>query len=72
MSLQLHRPDEHGVLVEGAVERLASAPIDQIVVTDSIPVPNHHEKLVRLSVAPLLAESIRRVHEDRSVSELFR
>ena len=63
----------HGVLSDGAVERLADAPIDQIVVTDSI--PNHngpHDKLVRLSVAPLLAEGIRRVHEDRSVSELFR
>jgi len=61
----------HGVLVEGAIERLSAAPIDQIVVTDSIPNPNHHDKLVRLSVAPLLAEGIRRVHEDRSVSELF-
>ena len=62
----------HGVLSDGAVERLAAAPIDQIVVTDSIPHAGRHEKLVRLSVAPLLAEGIRRVHEDRSVSELFR
>jgi ribose-phosphate pyrophosphokinase len=51
---------------------LAAAPIDQIVVTDSIPITEHHDKLVVLSVAPLLAEGIRRVHEDRSVSELFR
>jgi ribose-phosphate pyrophosphokinase len=63
----------HGILSEGAVERLAAAPIEQIVVTDSIPDHNGpHDKLVRLSVAPLLAEGIRRVHEDRSVSELFR
>jgi ribose-phosphate pyrophosphokinase len=62
----------HGVLSDGAVERLAEAPIDQIVITDSVPVAEDHEKLVVLSVAPLLAESIRRVHEDRSVSELFR
>ena len=62
----------HGVLSDGAVDRLASAPIDQIVVTDSIPITDQHDKLVVLSVAPLLAEGIRRVHEDRSVSELFR
>ena len=62
----------HGVLSDGAVESLAAAPIDQIVVTDSIPILSQHDKLVVLSVAPLLAEGIRRVHEDRSVSELFR
>jgi ribose-phosphate pyrophosphokinase len=62
----------HGVLADGAVERLAGAPINQIVVTDSIPISEEHEKLHVLSVAPLLAEGIRRVHEDRSVSELFR
>jgi ribose-phosphate pyrophosphokinase len=42
------------------------------VVTDSIPIRDKHDKLTVLSVAPLLAEGIRRVHEDRSVSELFR
>jgi ribose-phosphate pyrophosphokinase len=62
----------HGVLADGAVQRLAAAPINQIVVTDSIPISEEHEKLYVLSVAPLLAEGIRRVHEDRSVSELFR
>ena len=62
----------HGVLSDGAVERLAAAPIDQIVVTDSIPIAEQNDKLHVLSVAPLLAEGIRRVHEDRSVSELFR
>jgi ribose-phosphate pyrophosphokinase len=62
----------HGVLSDGAVKRLAQAPIDQIVVTDSIPIKEVHDKLVVLTVAPLLAEGIRRVHEDRSVSELFR
>jgi ribose-phosphate pyrophosphokinase len=60
------------VLSDGAVARLAAAPIDEIVVTDSIPITERHGKLVVLSVAPLLAEGIRRVHEDRSVSELFR
>src|SRR5205807_3832750 len=58
----------HGVLSDNAVKRLADAPINQIVVTDSIPHSEVDEKLVTLTVAPLIAESIRRVHEDRSVS----
>ncbi|MHB8509417.1 MAG: ribose-phosphate diphosphokinase, partial [Candidatus Dormibacteria bacterium] len=62
----------HGVFSDHAIERLAAAPIDQVVVTDSIPHASRHEKLITLSVAPLLAEGIRRVHEDRSISELFR
>lgn len=65
----------HGVLTEGALERLEDAPIDEICVTDTIPLPepvDRHRKLCVLSVAPLLAEAIVRVHEGRSVSELFR
>lgn len=64
----------HAVLTAGAMDRLRQAPIDEVVVTDSIPVP--HDKqgppITVLSVAPLLAEAIVRVHENRSVSELFR
>ncbi len=64
----------HGVLAGDAVQKLAAAPIDEVVVTDSIPLPpeKQHPKIRVLSVAPLLAEAIRRVHEDRSVSELFK
>ncbi|HET9848674.1 MAG TPA: ribose-phosphate pyrophosphokinase [Candidatus Dormibacteraeota bacterium] len=64
----------HGVLAGDAIDRLVNAPIDEIVITDSIPLPpdKQHPKIKVLSVAPLLAEAIRRVHEDRSVSELFR
>jgi ribose-phosphate pyrophosphokinase len=64
----------HPVLTPGAVERLRSAPVDEIVVTDSVPVPPEKlgPPLTVLSVAPLLAEAIVRVHENRSVSELFR
>ena len=68
----------HGLLTEGALERLREAPIDEICVTDTIPVsdPAHvldnHPRLRVLSVAPLIAEAIVRVHEGRSVSELFR
>ena len=64
----------HPVLTDGAVERLRAAPVDEVVVTDSIPVPPEKQgpPLTVLSVAPLLAEAIVRVHENRSVSELFR
>ena len=63
----------HGVLAGSAVEKLMAAPIDEIVITDSIPLApdKQHPRLKLLSVAPLLAEAIRRVHEDRSISELF-
>ncbi len=68
----------HGVLTRGALERLHQAPIDQICITDTIPLRaggfnlDDHGKLRILSVAPLVAEAIVRVHEGRSVSELFR
>jgi len=64
----------HPVLTAGALDRLRGAPIDEVVVTNSIPVPpeNQGPPLTILSVAPLLAEAIVRVHENRSVSELFR
>ena len=51
-----------------------NSPIEEIVITDSIPLDadKQHPKIKILTVAPLLAEAIRRVHEDRSVSELFK
>jgi ribose-phosphate pyrophosphokinase len=63
----------HAVLCGQAIERLRDAPIRQIVVTDSIPVPPNKQlaNLHVLSVSRLLAEAIERIHFDRSVSELF-
>ena len=64
----------HPVLTGDAVDRLRKADVDEVIVTDSVPISP--EKLgppiTVLSVAPLLAEAIIRVHENRSVSELFR
>src|SRR3989442_8373228 len=64
----------HGVLAGDAVAKLVDSPIEEIVITDSIPLPpaKQHPKIKILSIAPLLAEAILRVHEDRSVSELFK
>ena len=63
----------HPVLTPGAVQRLREAPVDEVIVTNSIPVPEDKQgpPLTVLSVAPLLAEAIVRVHENRSVSALF-
>ncbi len=71
---EIHIATTHGVLCGGAIERIRAAPIDSIVVTDSIPIPPEKQlaNLVQLSVAPLLAEAIKRIHHDQSISELFR
>jgi len=65
----------HAVLCGPAVERLVSAPLDEVAVTDTIPVPTELRrkigKLKVLSVAPLLGEAIRRIHRNESVSILF-
>jgi ribose-phosphate pyrophosphokinase len=63
----------HPVLCGPAIERLREAPIRQVVVTDSIPVPVAKQlpNLVVLSVAPLLANAIKRIHLNESVSKLF-
>jgi ribose-phosphate pyrophosphokinase len=63
----------HAVLCGPAVERLRDAPIRQIVLTDSIPVPPNKvlPNMQILSVAPLLANAIKRIHLNESVSKLF-
>jgi len=63
----------HAVFSPPAVERLRIAKFKEVVVTDSIPLPK--EKMFNglhiLSVAPLLAKTIRNVHESKSVSSVF-
>lgn len=63
----------HGILSGPAVERLASDEVDGVILTDSIKLPDERklDKITQLSIAPLFAEAIRRVHVDSSVSSLF-
>ena len=64
----------HGVLSGPALERLESAPIKEVVITNTIsqrpqPLP---AKITTLSVAPLIAQAIERIHNHQSVSDLFK
>jgi ribose-phosphate pyrophosphokinase len=62
----------HGVLSGPAVDRIENSPIDKLVVTNTIPVSDRKsDKIVVLSVARLLAQAIRSIHEETSVSKLF-
>lgn len=63
----------HAVLSGKAVQNLEEAPIQGIVVTNTLPIPpeKRMEKLTVLSIAPIIASAIRAVFEDASVSEIF-
>src|SRR5205823_3171668 len=63
----------HAVLCGPAVDRLRDAPLKQVVVTDTIPLPPEKQlpRIKVLSVAPLLADAIKRIHFNESVSKLF-
>ena len=64
----------HGVLSGPAIERIEKSPLDQLIVTNSIPLRGDAQpckKIVVLSVARLLGQAIRNIHEETSVSSLF-
>jgi ribose-phosphate pyrophosphokinase len=64
----------HAVLSGPALERINASPIDTLVVTNTLPLNGKEDrcrKLVSLTVAPLLGEAIKRIHEEESVSSLF-
>jgi ribose-phosphate pyrophosphokinase len=62
----------HAVLTDLAVKRLKSSEIKELITTDSVPVRTDVDSRVKvLSVAELLGEGIRRIHDDESVSSLF-
>jgi ribose-phosphate pyrophosphokinase len=64
----------HGVFAEDAIQKVCAAPLEQVVVTNSIPLSAEGEKCGKikvLSIAKLLADAIRSIHEETSVSKLF-
>ena len=64
----------HGVFASQALERLAQAPVDEVAVTDTIPLSGQTKKILAvkvLSVAAMLGEAIKRIHRNESISNLF-
>jgi ribose-phosphate pyrophosphokinase len=64
----------HGVLSGPALERIDKAPIEKLIVTNTIPLngeSGRHSKILSLSVAKLLSQAIRSIHDESSVSSLF-
>ena len=64
----------HPVLSGPAIERLDKSPIKKIIVTDSIQLPEEKQidKLTQVSVGPLIGDAIKRIHENKPVSPLFK
>ena len=64
----------HGLFADGALGKLAAQPdVAEVVCTNTVPMPDHKRdpKLKVLSIAPAMAEAIRRIHNGESVSSLF-
>ena len=64
----------HGVLSADAVKRIEDSPIKELVITDTIPLPENKkiDKIKVLSIAPLFAEAIKRINEAKPLGELFK
>ena len=63
----------HGILCGEAIERIEQAPVDGVIITDTIPLTPERTfpKIQVLSVARLLGEAVKRIHRNESVSRLF-
>ena len=64
----------HGVLAGPAIERIQNSPIKELVVTNTVPIPEEKqiEKITILSMAPLFAEAIKRINEATPLGDLFK
>jgi ribose-phosphate pyrophosphokinase len=64
----------HGIFCGNAIERIQASPISAVVVSDSIPLLQRQlgDKIKVLTVAPLLAEAIKRIHQNQSISAMFK
>ena len=63
----------HPVFAGSAIQRIASCPVKEVVVTDTIPVTGNKklDKITVLSIAPLLGEAIHRIHTGLSIGAMF-
>jgi ribose-phosphate pyrophosphokinase len=71
---QVHLAVTHGVLAPRAIERLDHPAVCRLIITNTIPLPpeKHHPKIKVVSIAPLLATIIQRVHDGASISDFIR
>ncbi len=70
---EVHAAATHGVFAGNALEQIAGSPVSKLIITDSIPLPTEgpRDVIETVTVAPMLAEAILRIHKDLSVSALF-
>jgi len=63
----------HGILVGDAIKKLEAAPVEEVVVTNTVPVENEKriDKIKVVSIAPLFAEAIKRINEGKPLGDLF-
>ncbi len=73
-ALKVYACMTHGLFSGNAVEKMQEAPIEEIVVTDTIPQHNRNgiKKITVLSVAWLFGEAIKRIHNEKTISQLFK
>ncbi|MEM7477572.1 MAG: ribose-phosphate pyrophosphokinase [Planctomycetota bacterium] len=71
---EIHLAATHGVLCGNAIENLSKAPIRSLCLTNTIPLTAEKKlnSIQVVSVAPMLAEAIKRIHHDQSISAMFR
>lgn len=73
-SRKVYAASSHALLSDPAIDRINGSAIEEVIVTNTIPLSGKQEKcrkLVVLSIASLLAEAIKRIHEESSISSLF-
>lgn len=71
---RVYAASTHAVLSGPAIDRINESVLEEVIVTNTIPLDSKQErcrKLTVLSIAPLLAEAIKRIHEESSISSLF-
>ncbi len=70
-AVKVYAAASHGVLSGEAIEKIQKSSLEEVVITDSIPHDQNIAKIKNLSIAPLLAEAIKRIANDESISALF-
>lgn len=70
---EIYAACSHGVLSGPAIERIKNSSIKELVITNTIPLPPEKQidKVKVLTVAPIFAEAIKRIHEGHSMGEMF-